>query len=480
MKKFLLYLSANERQLWAKEGQGWAPFPGKPDGHVWVVADFAEESIAEIKTPRLVGKDRSAFLNRQLTTRFPETRYRGFLTPPQGDDLLGYLIPTKQLLIGIDAAPRLDAELDAEPLSYAGVWPISMLMAAVGKRRGLPPDLFLVFPGEDVLRIVFLKNRSPVLTRLTLTPNQAKAQVDEIIRTQRYLENNQIVPREGQQYALLLFGDPASWEQPAAAAGISLVRDPGWKSAPHTDWRFPLFDLAVQSPPGQVAPLERRTSFLADRVGKAALMAAVILLLTAGIRSGGNLLSIVRDMNEQNHVTSSLQQVSARIAEIDERIRQTNVSPDTVRRAVALDAEEIESVPSMELHWRKIAGILSSDPSLRLKELRWSILDKGATPCGATVEANPGSETGDKRQIELVFDLIMPDSYGPRDRALSIRRISTQMAEIDGLTLWQDALKNITGGSLRGGPQQGASEKLSWCVSLPGTPPPPVPTEAKT
>jgi hypothetical protein len=471
--KYLLYLGANERQLWVKDDQGWKQTDDKPDGHhVWVVGDFPEESLAEITTPRLFGRDRAAFIERQLASRFPDTPFRGALTPVDAGNLMERLAPTRQLLVGIDAAARLNAELDAEPMSYVGVWPISMLLADLGKRRELPPDLFIVFPGNGVLRIVFIKNRSPVLTRLTLTPNEAKAQVDEIVRTQRYLENNQIIPRDSGIAPVILLGDPEPWKSFADEQRISLVQENQWLKSPVTDWRFPLFDLALKLPLGQVAPMERRIGYLADRFGKAALMVAAVLLLAGAARTGSNFLTILQDTQEKHSVTASLDQVNAQIAEVDEAIAKFKVSPELVRRAVALDMHEIESVPAMERHWRLLAGILATDPALRIKELKWSIVAPGDTPCGMMAGAIPEADApapteAPQRKIEMGFDLVVPDNYGPRDRGLTVRRVSGQLAENKELTVLRDALKDLSGASLQGGAQAGA-DRLNWCVSLPG------------
>ena len=89
----------------------------------------------------------------------------------------------------------------------------------------------------------------------------------------------------------------------------------------------------------------------------------------------------------------------------------------------------------------------------------------GRTAAAGAASPEAGSE---KRKIELRFELAVPVTYGPRDRAQTLRSISGQLAGIEGLTLWQDANKDVSGGSLRGGSSLGTATKLSWCMSLPG------------
>lgn len=473
--KFLLFLNRNERQLWGKDRQGWRPVSGEPNGPVWVVTDLAEESFTEIKTPRLFGRDRGSYIARQLATRYPDTPYRTTITPAQEGDPIGKIAPTRHILLGVDAAERLNAELDAIPNPVAGVWPVSMLLALLGRDRELPPDLFVVLPGPGTLRIVFLKNRTPVLTRLTLTPNQASAQVEEVVRTQRHLENTQIVPRGRQDYSVLLLADPIEFEGPMAAAHLRLVSLHGRDTTQPEDWHLPLFDLALQSPAGQVAPLARRTEYLASRLSKASLVLAAVIVFAGVAGAANNLWSLFGMLNESRQLAASIQEINARVAEVELNISKFGVAPEVVRRAVALHDDEIVSVPAMEQHLRLIASALASDPNLRLRELQWRLLASGALPCDAAAVPDPASagaaspEAGsEKRKVELSFELAVPLTYGPRDRAQTLRSISGQLAGIDGLTLWKDAQKDLASGSLRGGSVLGAATRLYWCMTLPG------------
>jgi hypothetical protein len=470
--KYLLYLSPTERQLWGKDGQGWQRVSGEPKGHVWVVTDLVEESFAAIKSPRLFGRDRGSYIARQLATRYPDTPYRSFLTPDQEGDLIGRIAPTHHILLGVDAAERLNAELDATPNPVAGVWPVSMLLALLGQDKDLPANLFVVMPAPGTLRIVFLKNRTPVLTRLTLTPNQARAQVDEIIRTLRHLENTQVVARGQQDHPVLLLADPGGLEGVMAAAHLKLVNLPRWQAAPPGDWRFPLFDLALKSPAGQVAPLARRTEFLAARLSRASLVLAAVIIVAGIAGAGNNLWSLFGMINEGRQLETSIQQINAGIAEVELNIAKYGVAPEVLRRAVALNNDEIVSVPAMDQHLRLIAKALASDSNLRLKDLRWRLLAPGVIPCDApdpaTTGAAPPEPGSEKRKVEVSFELVVPATYGPRDRAQTLRSISGQLAGIEGLTLWRDANKDLASGSLRGGFALGAATKLSWCMTLPG------------
>ncbi len=165
------------------------------------------------------------------------------------------------------------------PAAVTGVWPISMLLAQLGQDQELPDSLFIVLPGPGTLRIVYLENRTPLLTRLILTPNEIGAQIDEITRTLRHLENTKMVPRDRQVHSVLLLGDSSGFEAPMAAANLKLVGLRRWEKKAPEDWRFPLFDLSLKSPPGQVAPLIRRAEFLSARLSRLALGLATAMLV---------------------------------------------------------------------------------------------------------------------------------------------------------------------------------------------------------
>ena len=471
---YLLYINSTEQQLWRKVDGQWQPWDGEPDSPVWIVTDLPEESFTDIKMPRLFGRDRSAFIARQLATAFPDTPYRSYLTPVQAGGLLGLFAPTRQILFGISAAERLNSVLASISAPIAGVWPISMLLAQMCKGKDLPDDLLIALPGPDTLRIVYLRNRSPVIARLTSTPDQAAAQVDELIRTLRYLENAQILPRDRKLHAVLFLGDNSGLEGLVASANLKLVRLPQKKALP-TDWRLPLFDIVLKSPAGQLAPMDKRIDYLSQQLGKTAFVAAIILVLLGVGVAGSNLYAAYEMRNQKQALEASTQQLQAQLASTDQAINHFNVAPDLVRHAIALHDKEIASVPPLDRHLQLIANLLADDPSLRLSALRWRLLKPAQPACIGTADANPAdpnaeaAPTGNEtRKVEISFELTLPDTYGPRDRAAVLRSISGRIASIQGVSLLKDAVKDFAGGSLRGGSDASEASKPTWCLTLPG------------
>jgi hypothetical protein len=412
-----------------------------------------------------------------LAARYPDSNYRGTVVAARGTDIVETLAPTRNVLFGIDAAPRLDAELDALGGSVAGVWPMSMLLARLSQDRALPPSLFLVLPGPGTLRIVYVKDRNPVLTRLTLTPNEVKAQVDEIVRTVRHLENTQILPR-GQGHAVLMLATIGDMDESLATAHFRSVKLSALQKAPPLDWRFPLFDLVVSSPPGQVAPIERRIGYLSTRLSKAAAYLAGIIALAGLVAAGGNVVNILGLMGENRSIADSVQKQNQRLAEIDSEISRFGVAPELVRTAIAVHKREIASIPALESSLQLVANAIGGDSALRLTEFQARLILPSASTCGVDLTSEDGMKRPEatspgvgKRRIEIGFELAVPPTYGPRDRAQTLSMVSGVLGNVDALTLWTDANRDISSGNLRGGTVMGVATRLGWCLTIPGDKP---------
>lgn len=476
MKQVLL-LSAQEAQWWRSSGRRWEKADGEAAGPVWVVTDLAEESIGGCKSPRLFGRDRSGFVKRQVQARYPDTTFRGAIPDPDPKDPLGQFAPTRFLMFGVDAADRINAELANVRGELAGVWPISMLMGALGAQRSLPPELFVVMPGTETLRIVFIKNRLPVLTRLTLTPNVARMQVDEIVRTIRHLENTQAVARNQKEFPLLYLGDHQDIEPLLAGARLVPVELSGQNKNGRIDWLGRLFDIVVKSPKGQVAPLSARIGFLSSRIRRIARYLSVAVVLVSLIAASSNLATIYRTIQQRIVVADKTEELDQEITGLNVQIARYGVAPDTVRKAIALAEAELETAPAMEPHIALVAQALSVDPNLRVRELQWRLLSPGPEACVTSLASGSasGAETkqpgSDRRRVEVSFELVVPNSYGPRDHAAALRRVAAAVSGFEGVTVWQDAYREQASGSLRGGSIVSGAPQLIWCITFPAEKP---------
>lgn len=487
----LLHLGAAGRQLWARNRNGWQPLIGEPDTRqpVWVVTDLAEESLAEIETPRLYGRDRSDLIARQLAARFPDTPYRSALNFRHGGTLLDRIAPVRHTLFGLAAAEKLNSELDSLGVSVAALCPTTLLLTRFGEHKSLPADLFVVLPSPGALRIVFLKNRIPALTRLAAIPDQVAAQAEEIIRTHRYLENTRVLQRGAKPPPVLILGKAAEFAAPLAAARLELApTPPPWNNKPPGDWRFPLFDLALREQPhGQLAPMERRTVHLANRLHKGAMATAAGCVLAGLAASGSNVLEIADIQYENIGAQANSQQLNAQLDDIEQRIATFSVPPKLVRRAVALNERELVTAPSIASHLQGIGGAINNATSFRLSSLDWRLLGENAKPCekllppAAEADAAPAVEVepapaeagaeGAGRKVELAFELTLPETVTPRGKVRVLHDISTRLGRIDGVSLLLDPEKELAKGTLRGGAVLAGEESrtFTWCLTLPGS-----------
>ncbi|QDX82758.1 hypothetical protein B9N43_16870 [Denitratisoma sp. DHT3] len=475
----VLYIGPTGQALWRREEGRWRHGAAPAAEAAWVVTDLPEESISKIRTPRLLGRDRSALIARQLAAAYPDSPYRTFLTPAQQGGLLDRLAPTRHILYGIGARERIDSALDALAAPVAGVWPTSLLLWQLCRHKDLPADLLIALPGPDNLRIVYLRKRTPVLTRLTPTPDlHAKQIIEEIVRTLRYLENTQVVKREGKPHPLLYLGDSGDMKPLLTANNLRLVTLPGTTAASPADWRQRLFDLALRSPAGQLAPVERRIPYLAARVRRATRHWIAGALVVGAAIVAANLHTVYGLLTEKRAIDAENERAATQQRAVSGEIARYDVEPALVRRAIALHQEEIAAAPDAAYYLRLAGGLIAFDPNLRLANFSWRELEAGVPPCAATADALAAVKDAraPARKVELRFELAIPPSYRPSEHAFALRSVSRRIAAVAGITLWQDATHDAAGSSLRGGVAANGAEKFAWCVTLPSALP--LPPEA--
>lgn len=481
--KTVLHLTTAGVQLWCKDAQGWQPQEGAPRGPVWVLTDLAEEAFAEMTIPRIFGRDRQAFVARQLAARFPDTSYRTMLPPAAGGGLMDRLAPPRQPMLGVDAGARIDAAVDSLSTPLVGVWATSLLLAQIGADKSLPKDLFVVLPGQDALRVVVLKNRLPVLSRLVTGISRASERVSEIVRTLRHLENTRVLERGTRRYGVLVLGDSAGMADLLAADQMDLLPWSGQDGKQPLVWPDALFDRVVKAPAGQLAPLAKRTEFVASQVRTAAYGAALVCVLAALWASADNLSSMWKAQSQAALARAQALQLAAQGNDIDRKMVGFGVTAEVVRRAVALDAQEVASAPSLEAQMRQLGVAVGRFPGVHVTQLEWRVLLPGRAAC-STAAANPGSPAQaattsepapasdaepNARVVELSLDITLPESLREKAHLDTVAALSAAMRKIDGASLLRDPAQDLAQAAMTGGgPGFDAGKSRSWCLSLPG------------
>ncbi len=513
--KLLLYLGLTKKQYWQRTAQGWQALNEKPspDKPVWVVTNLSEEGFVEVEIPRVFGQDRQSLLQRQLMTHFPETDYRTRLKLTHGTQLLDKLAPTHHTLFGITNAKKIDDILNEEDIQLAALSSASLLLAQTGRHKALPKTLFVVLSDTESLRIVFIKNHIPCLTRLAAIPDREEgrvdAQIEEIIRTQRYLENTRALEK-GHALPVLLLGDATECSAPLAQAGFSIVASPlpRGTTPPANGWH-PLFDLAIQKhTDGQLAPMARRTRYLASRIRRQAWITSACLVLSGIAIASLHINGMQSILHEQKQTASTIATLNRQHTELDHQASAFGASSDLIRRALALDTHEMLEAPSFEHQLTQIAQTLDkathttvAGQSIRLSLLKWAIVSPNTAPCAdnrtspskeasnTTAPATPdtpnasatsplASDSSPPQQAQISFDLVLPSGLTQRSRLDMIRNISTHLKDLPDIQIFEDPYVGLSHATLKGGAQTSTDETpVRWCITLPGQT---LPTESPT
>lgn len=473
--KTVLHLTPAGSQLWRKGPAGWQAHDDASSGPVWVLTDLAEEGFAELQVPRIFGRDRQAFVARQLASRFPDTPYRSVLPPVHGGSLMDRIAPPRLGLLGLDAAQRVDAALATLASPLTGVWTTSMLLADIGCRKGLPPELFVVLPAPEALRIVVIKNREPVLSRLVAGVTKPADQVAEIVRTLRHLENTRVLERGTHRHGVLMLGGADDMAARLAQDHLELLPwPPPWANSAPPDWRFALFDLAVTSPPGQLAPLSRRVEYVASQWRRAAYGAAALCAGLSIWAAFDNVRSILASESARVQAQAEVQRLTSAMNEAEQKMAGFGVGAEVVRRAVALEREELASAPPLKASLLQLARAIAPHEAVRLGQLNWRLLPAGRAACaggasGVAAATEPAAQTtAPARRLEVSFDLTPPQEQAATARAQMVASVSAALAKGEGVSLHRDPARELPQATLSGGASSSDRDKpLSWCLSLP-------------
>ncbi|MBC7916796.1 MAG: hypothetical protein H7Y28_03205 [Rhodoferax sp.] len=478
----VLHITAAGNHWWQKSREGWvrstAPAPGS-SAPVWVMTDLTEESVAEITVPRVFGADRSRFVERQLASRYPETEFRASLAPRSAGGLMDRLSPPLQTLTGIEPADRVKTALQDLRAPLAGVWSVSMLLTRLGQRSSLPANLFVVHCQGSTLRILYLKDRAPVLTRLVNVPPNPNEQAAEIVRTLRHLENTRVIDRGSQRFAVLLLGGNEELATALIKDRMDCLPLPSrWAALANPQSNDALFDIVCKSPPGQLAPLTLRARYLANNLSRAAMVVAAVVLLLAIWLAAGSVQSSLQAQRDRQQMETASGDLSTQLAQVDTAIKAFGVSPDLVRNALAIDEREISSAPDLRADLVRLATTISAVPGARIKQLRWQVLDANAKLCveeGAAVAAEPtdpagagaaGDAVAPQRKVELQIAMQMPPDVGPRQLALHAQSITRALGGLKGASIVRDPARTLRDGDIRVGTTGTDNQDLQWCASL--------------
>lgn len=479
----IVHVTSAGAQWCKKTADGWETLEpaqhdsGKP---VWVVTDLAEETFSELAVPRIFGNDRSSFVNRQLANRYPDSVFRIALPAAQVGGIMDRLAPPSQTLTAIEPSDRVELALARIKAPVAGVWSTSMLMARLGQRPTSPKNMFVILSQSTGLRILFLKNRIPVLTRLVTTALSAQEQATEVVRTLRHLENTHVVERGKERFALLLLGGDEELKSRLNDDRLSVLEIPKkWAHYQDIGWNFLLFEAALRKPPGQLAPMKYRIGYLALETAKKAWLGTGGVLVVALSMVTMSLLGGFQYQQQQQQVLQQLGLITTQIQDTEAQIERFGVSPASVRKAVALDTNEVENIPKMQDYMALLGHSLELYPALRIKNWRWRIVEAVETACldeeaDPTVASSDGAEVIAEpeipvRKAEVRWFIEFSSELGPYQLEQQVAAISAQVKTWKDTKLVLDPVVRIKREniSIASSAQSQASRTFQWCASVP-------------
>ena len=483
--KSILHLTVDGANFWRKSSGRWLPVEAPDKGAVWVVSDLAEESLTEIQIPRLFGRDRTNYIDRQLTSRFPDTPYKSMLAAAAPSGFLDRIAPRRQSLLALEAKDRVDAALDDLKAAVAGVWTTSGLLAQLGTEKSLPADLFLVMPSPQTMRIMFIKNRVPIISRMVRDSGGAVALVAEIVRTLRHLENTRVLERDGGRRPVLVLSQDGDLVEAIGAEQLIVIEAPrSWRKMTSDDFKFALFELAMKSPPGQLAPLMRRTAFIASRLRMAtyALSAATACASIGFLATG--LAQIQRDQAMITSTKDTARQIALELSSTTKAIAAYPVSVDILKSTLQIEKDEILAAPAMDIQLQRLS-VAIADPSLRISRLDWAVNSPPTSPCPSDAADTPNPEGAAAPAAtetiprglgsRISFELVLPPGLESKARMALMEGVSQRLAKIPGLTLQQNPAKVVAAASLTGGVRKTVSADqapatAAWCFIIAGDP----------
>ncbi len=446
-----------------------SPPPSRKDT-LWMLLDLPEETLEVIDIPRLFGRDRTSYIERKLVAAFQGSQYCTAHSLSGG-----MLSPGKIMLSDISATQDIDTALEKLDTTLIGIWGSAALLSLMA-RKSAPPDVMLALPSEHQLRIVVMKNRIPVLTRCV--QHDAESEINEILLTQQYLENQRVIER-GKPLPLLFLGDSSASSTRLTNAGITLLPPPkAFAPKGESGWLHPIFELLVTSPPCQIAPLPLRARHHAGNLRLLAYLGTVASVATALLINESDISALYALHERANTITTDIGRATAQRDQLTERIKASGVDPESVRRATQFETQEISTAPDANDILRIAASAIAKLPDARIHDLTFNILQDPTASCsGASArDASAGTvpTAGDDtlRHAEIQFKIMLPDELSAHEKTDARKRIASALKSIKGVKVLQDPLTVARNAILKGGVGATDDTPDQWCLSLPWKTPP--------
>lgn len=451
------------RHVFNAGAEGIAEFAAHLEKHaklpLYFLVDIIEEDFRLETIPHILGRSRTALINRKLGQVFRNEAYRHTAlqerdTERRRDDRLLLSALTNSTAI----KPWIDAVLECK-IALAGLYSVPLLSQAIIRKLGLgkAPHLLLVTrQGDGGLRQSYFQNGYLKLSRLVSIAGSGPGELidavsEESAKIQQYLNNQRLLPRDQLLEIHLLFNDnecdsllngcnstpthqflPLELRNTAAALRLD--------SSASTDAKSLYLQFLARHSVGNHYAGARESRYWRLNRASLAMKSSGIALVVFGVLSAA--VHIADGLNlavqtDQTH--SQAERLEAEARTMQSAFPLLPAAPDVLKGTVEL-AETLTARPhTPETLMTAISRALDELPQVRLQRFKWvlsanpdqDIGAKSAAPPPATSEAAPGGG-GEKLEIALLEGEIAPfTNY--RDALAAVERLTAKLKTTPGL-----------------------------------------------
>lgn len=421
--------------------QGWLPargavVPGEPPAGASLVAvvDSADEMHAVTTLPAVRGSHAIRLLQRRLEREYPDTGLRAAIRLKRR----GPGAPAEAVLLALSADAELVRRLEAlgEAHALCAVTTPSLLVAAWLRRARLRPRRLLVMlPTPAGLRLVFIEDGQPSLSRLMPPLDTSGGTAGEIARTIEYLQNTNRLERN-EALEIWCWGmsaeDAAACEPGRIAHVFSAAPHRPNLPDPQRDGLPALLALASTLPAGtQLAADALRLGWFARQAGRWSRgLAAAVLLIAIGA-------SIVFTQRAQSlqreaaQVRASYSAISSNRAELDARLAERGLQLEDVLVLPAAAQALRTSAVALEEAFAVVGRSFGAETALQLQALEFRSMPLPAMSAPEAFGCD-GEELPPAPIVKVAFGL--PEELDLRTRSAALAKLRASLPQ---LAPWQ-------------------------------------------
>ena len=435
----ICYLADGCDETWLPTPAGLTPAEVPEGAPLIAVVDSADEAHVITSMPAVRGANATRLLRRRLEREFPNTQLRLAQRLRRRREHGA----TDVVLNAVMADAALEARLTELGAHYAlrALTTPSLLVAAWLQRARLRPHrLLVVLPTPAGLRLVFIEDGLPSLSRL-MPPVDATGTATEIARTIQYLQNTQRIDRN-EPLEIWCWGLAAEQVDACLPPGVSHVLgaapqirglpDPG-----RDGWRALLRAASDRAPGVQLLADDLRLGWFAHEAGRWSRRLAIATLLAAVAGSAVFQWRAQGWQQEAAQVQAGTSTISSSLAELEAELAGRGLLLQDVR--VVPDVED--ALRGTEARLTEVFGMVGRAFGAE-RALRLATLELRSAPVSALARPPQfGCEGQDLSAVpaaQVVFGVA--DGLDIRARAAALRGLRERLSQVSP---WQPTLSTV-------------------------------------